>query len=262
MKTRMRKPFATMMVLVLTLSSIPPGVRSASSQTAAYALPAPAAQATLAGPYRTRVTFPNSTSRARLNQLGVVVLDEGPDWALLLADADQLADLARLRFQPRATGDLGLLVGAHAKAIPWLAQSVQPVLAQATRMSAVGQDGILPYEAQASLRAAMHALTPEQQAGIASLTTIDDDGDGLTNTQEEWWCTDPADPDSDGDGVDDGDEVAALQAWLSNESGGPSASGKPFVGWPPDHPGCYDDDQDSIPDLAEYEPRVHRPRQV
>jgi hypothetical protein len=105
--------------------------------------------------------------------------------------------------------------------------------------------------AQTDLRTTMHNLTVEQQAALASTSSVDDDADGLTNTQEQWWCTDPLNPDSDGDGASDGDEVAALKAWLGNETSGPSATGKPFVGWPPDHDGCYDDDMDAIPDLAE-----------
>ncbi len=42
------------------------------------------------------------------------------------------------------------------------------------------------------------------QAGLA-----DDDNDGLTNTEEAAWKTDPNNPDSDGDGYLDGEEVAA-----------------------------------------------------
>ncbi|RLC58534.1 MAG: hypothetical protein DRI80_13735, partial [Chloroflexota bacterium] len=206
---------------------------------------------TISGPY----------ARARLDELGMVVLDEGEDWALVLADADQLEALARLRYRPRASDDLEGLVAAHAHAKPWLAASLRPLLARAEAVRALSPERawLSPLDASASelleakaiLRAAMHALTPEQRAGLAALTSLDDDGDGLTNVEEEWWCIDPLDPDSDGDGVNDGDEVAALKAWLGNELPGPPANGKPFVGWPPDHPGCYDDDQDSIPDLAE-----------
>ena len=32
---------------------------------------------------------------------------------------------------------------------------------------------------------------------------------------------------------------------------GPPSTGKPFQGWPPQKTGCFDDDQDSVPDLAE-----------
>ena len=32
-------------------------------------------------------------------------------------------------------------------------------------------------------------LTPDLKAGLAALASVDDDADGLTNTQEQWWCT-------------------------------------------------------------------------
>jgi len=250
------------MTLVLILSSILPGLHLAPIQTAsANAPPAPAARVTLAGPFRTRVTFPNSTARARLDQLDVVVLDEGPDWAQVLADGDQLEALARLRFKPHVSDDLDLLIDAHAQAKSWLAASLQPLLARASAVRELSPEGALLSqpdasasglaEAKANLHAAMHALSPEQQAGIAALTSVDDDADGLTNTQEQWWCTDPLDNDSDGDGVSDGNEAQAAKDWLANERSGPPAAGKPFSGWPSLISGCPDDDNDDIPDLAE-----------
>ncbi|RMD61822.1 hypothetical protein D6833_07715, partial [Candidatus Parcubacteria bacterium] len=98
---------------------------------------------------------------------------------------------------------------------------------------------------------AMAALSDEQRAALRAAAGNDDDADGLTNTQEAWWCTDPASPDSDNDGVSDGDEVSAAKAWLNHWTDSYPASGKPFSGWPPDHPGCYDDDYDGVPDQAE-----------
>ncbi len=145
-----------------------------------------------------------------------------------------------------------MLVAAHAQARPWLARSLQPLLEQAAvARSRLEAEAVSAAEAYADVRVSLRALTPEQMAGIASLSSVDDDADGLTNTQEQWWCTDPLNPDSDGDGTNDGDEVQAAKDWLGNLRGAYPSTGKPFVGWPPDHTGCYDDDQDSIPDLAE-----------
>ncbi|MBU1750130.1 MAG: hypothetical protein KKA73_20795, partial [Chloroflexi bacterium] len=211
------------------------------------------------GPFRTRVTFPNATDRARLTTLGVVVLDEWPGWALVLADDEQLEALARLRFQPQATDSVRVLMDAHGQTNPDLKQALQPLLARAVRVPGLARAGS-SASARLELRAAMHALTTDQRSGLAALTSVDDDADGLTNTQEQWWGTDPLNADSDGDGTNDGPEVAALKAWLGNESDGPPASGKPFLGWPPQtdsagypdrHFACHDDDYDSIPDLAE-----------
>ncbi|MBC8264259.1 MAG: hypothetical protein H8E47_09075 [Anaerolineales bacterium] len=40
-----------------------------------------------------------------------------------------------------------------------------------------------------SVNPAHPVLTPELKAGLAALSSTDDDADGLTNTQEQWWCT-------------------------------------------------------------------------
>ncbi len=68
-----------------------------------------------------------------------------------------------------------------------------------------------------------------QAAEIAQLLAVDDDADGLTNTVEEWWCTDPLNSDSDTDGVSDAAEVDALKAWLRNETASFPASSKPSL---------------------------------
>ena len=49
---------------------------------------------------------------------------------------------------------------------------------------------------------------------------------------------------SDNDLIQDGQEITQLLS-------GNRTNGKPFLGWPPSIPGCYDDDQDLIPDQAE-----------
>jgi hypothetical protein len=232
------------------------------------------------GLYRTTLTLRNLADWARLEKMGVVVLSTGaeepgsreaqaitsaplsprsPAQVVVLADDAQLEALARLGFGPRSSDDLGALVSAQGPEKAWPRMSLQPLLRKAatlqslqTRMKTADLSAAAAVEtARAELRAAMRALTPEQRAGIASLSSVDDDADGLTNTQEQWWCTDPMNPDSDGDGVKDGDEVAALKDWMANRRSGPPASGKPFAGWPPQIPGCRDDDQDSVPDLAE-----------
>ncbi len=220
---------------------------------------------TSSGLYRTQVTVRTPADWARLEKLGVVVLrtaDQQKDadnesaqsasfWqsAVILADADQLETLARLRFEPQGTDELGMLVTAHAQAKPWLAASLRPLLAERAADQQKSADRRL--DPSVSFRKSAVILTPELKAGLTTLSSVDDDADGLTNTQEEWWCTDPLNPDSDGDGTNDGDEVQAAKDWLGNLRGSYPSTGKPFVGWPPDHTGCYDDDQDSIPDLAE-----------
>ena len=75
------------------------------------------------GLYRTRVAVRQPADWARLERVGVTVLEQGEDWALVLVDEDQLETLARLRFEPQSTDELGMLVAAHAQAVPWLAAS-------------------------------------------------------------------------------------------------------------------------------------------
>ena len=85
---------------------------------------------------------------------------------------------------------------------------------------------------------------------MASSPSVDDDADGLTNTQEAWWCTDPLDTDTDDDGRTDGAEILALENWIVNKSA--SVPGEtPWPSWPFNTTTCPDKDHDSIPNLAE-----------
>ena len=72
------------------------------------------------GLYRTTVTVDSPSRRARLDALGVTVLVDAPGQAVVLADADQLEALARLRFESRGSDDADALVTSHARAKPSL----------------------------------------------------------------------------------------------------------------------------------------------
>lgn len=222
--------------------------------------------------YRTHIVIDSPTRRARLDELGVVVLEEtaddgrqtasessavgGPSSVVVLADDEQLETLARLRYEPRASDEFVSLVDANTAPDSWLAAGLAPLVTQAVSLRgqnplpaspAAGEERLA---ARKSLRAAAHALTPEQRTALADLTSLDDDADGLTNAQESWWCTDPLNPDTDGDGRTDGAEIQALRDWLGNRRAGPPNE-TPWPNWPPQRPGCEDKDHDSIPNLAE-----------
>ena len=87
------------------------------------------------------------------------------------------------------------------------------------------------------------------------------DGDGLTNTEEAWWCTDPLNPNSDGDaaGYTDGQEVAALLdftlprnvRWGYGPPFGPPTPGPTSTTGTAPTSRLQDADYDSIPDYAE-----------
>lgn len=181
------------------------------------------------GLYRTHITVDSPARWARLEKLDIVILERYDDGALVLVDADQLETLARLRFQPRASDALGTLVAAQGADKAWLSAGLQPLLRQGAALQAQARavaagtdaDAQALDAARADLRAALHALTPEQTAGIASSISPDDDGDGLTNTQEAWWCTDPLNADTDSDGISDGEEIGMLKDWMGNRRAGP-----------------------------------------
>lgn len=169
--------------------------------------------------------------------------------------------LARLRFERRLSDEVSALIKANTSKKPWLADSLRPLLEQSkvTQAAAAkaGANTTIQSEAYAPLRAMLQSLSPEQRAGLNALSSIDDDGDGLTNTQEAWLCTDPNNPDSDNDGVSDYVEVFAAKEWLVNRRSAYPASGTPYKSWPM-VPGdanfnatCIDHDQDVVPDAAE-----------
>lgn len=164
-----------------------------------------------AGPYRASVRVRGSADVARLQKLGVQVLKVNNGTAIVVADRMQLEQMAKLSFFPRNVD---------------LAENL------------IGRGG-------APLRSSATA------ADIVLAATPDDDADGLSNTEEGWWCTDPSLADSDNDKWKDGEEVQALVDWVQHKTVTRPASGKPFAGWPPDHASCYDSDYDSVPDAVE-----------
>src|SRR4051812_22550438 len=60
--------------------------------------------------FRTFVTVQTTVQWRDLERMNPVFLDRGDDWALLLVDDAQLADLARLRYDPDQTNGLAVLV--------------------------------------------------------------------------------------------------------------------------------------------------------
>jgi hypothetical protein len=214
--------------------------------------------------FRTRVAVSQSSRWADLDALRVTLLERGDDWALLLVDDEQLATLARRGFQPRASDEFSALVAGNAGERAWLAASLQPMLAQmaALQSDLSAADASQQAAARAALRDLAQAMTFEVRAAVADLDGLDADGDGLTNTEEGWWCTDAGNPNSDGDvqGYTDGQEVHALLdvtlprtvRWGYGPPFGPPAA------WPNfnnrDGTGlkvCNDGDKDTIPDYAE-----------
>src|SRR5205823_5764126 len=145
----------------------------------------------------------------------------------------------RLRFEPTATDELTELVNRN-PASGAVAASLKPLVDDLTdarlrlfsTTTTTATTAAARAEAASTLRLLARSLAPAQRRALAAIPSVDDDGDGLTNTEEMMWCTDPGNPDTDGDGVNDGAEVQLLKDWMANRRSGPPSSGPPFKGWP------------------------------
>ncbi len=229
---------AIFVVLSMLLSSVAP---VAKAQTPGQVfLPLVAANAKIPATnlaFRTQVRVSTPARWQELHKLGVVELARGDDWALVLADDPQLADLARLRFNPDHTNALEPLALTNAASDQAAADSLQPLFAQLQvekHLLAAADANVAGARAQ--LRTTLANLTAAQQTFLAQAADVDTDHDGLTDTAEGFWCTNAQQADTDHDGMSDGDEVKALKAWMNNETAGPPSTGKPFLGWPPQIP--------------------------
>lgn len=161
--------------------------------------------------FRTTVRIRGVADLARLKKMKIKILASTHDTATVIVRRRKLKLLAKLSFLPQQTEIV-------------------------TRLKKNGSS----------------ALTEAATASdILAAAATDTDSDGLNDTEEGWWCTDPAAADSDNDQVNDGVEVQGLRDWIQHTVATRPASGKPFAGWPPNHTGCYDSDYDSVPDAVE-----------
>ena len=230
----MRRFLNLVLIASLLLTSLPLQAHARAGRS--LSLPAGA------GLYRSTLQITHPTRLARLDTLGVKVLRSSATTADVLASEEQLATLARLRYEPSGIIEFSLLVEHSAAGSPALAGMLSPLALNV--QAALGD--------RAQMGTLVQTMSPEQVSAAAALTTVDDDDDGLTNTQEAWWCTDPLNRDSDGDGKTDGSEIAALKDWLGNRRA--AAPGEtPWASWPFNSSTCPDKDKDSIPNLAELE---------
>lgn len=174
--------------------------------------------------FRARVVLKQPHDRQRLSEWGIELLEQNGTLAIVLADQPKLARLARLGFEPHQIDTLAYLAAAFN--------------AETDGLSEISEEGLFVD----------HDL-------LLAQASVDSDGDGLTDTEEAWWCTDPNDVNSDSPedptetNPSDGDEVEAIL-------NGVRAYGPPFALWPeftPYNPEgtCPDGDYDGVPDFAE-----------
>ena len=104
------KSFRILLNIAVILSMLLPNITAATTAYAQLPEPGPAAQPRPmpeSGLFRTHITVDAPARWQRLDALGVVILQRQEDSAVVLADDAQLEALARLRFQPRASDELG-----------------------------------------------------------------------------------------------------------------------------------------------------------
>ena len=129
------------------------------------------------------------------------------------------------------------------------------VFADQTQLETLARRGFRPSNIveQATLRQLAGPRLSDNDLSLVAAP--DSDNDGLTDQEEEWWCTDPNDANSDSPlppsitNPSDGDEVEAIL-------NGVTAYGPPFGLWPQFSPytpngDCPDGDFDGAPDYAE-----------
>ncbi len=173
--------------------------------------------------FRARVELKQPYDLTRLNEWGITVLESGSDAAYVQVDEEQLEKLARLGFEPSEINSFEYLMQVYNASHP----------ADSRSMASMQMDA--PF--------------------VLALSSVDTDNDGLTDTEEAYWCTDPLDNNSDSPeepsetNPSDGDEVAAILRGIT-------AYGPPFALWPqftPHNPDgtCPDGDYDGTPDYAE-----------
>ena len=173
--------------------------------------------------FRARITLKGAHDLERLAEWGIAVLAQDGSQVFVQVDESNLAKLARLGFAPGQIDSLeylALLSSALNLGEP----------TSASELSASSGD-------------------------LMALASVDTDGDGLTDTEEAWWCTNPNDSNSDSpeppspSNPSDGDEVKAILKGITTY-------GPPFAPWPqftPHNPNgnCPDGDFDAVPDYAE-----------
>lgn len=214
--------------------------------------------------YRTKVILRHAGDIARLEEIEVIVLAQAEEWALLLVTAGQMAELARLGYAPRETDELRLLLESQQRRSESQEAVFSPLLGELDELRAQQATERPDGETtEAALRAMLENVTAEQEVTLLNLPVVDSDGDGLTDTEEAWWCTDPNNPNSDGDvqGYTDGQEVEALLDFTLSRTvrwgyGPPFGPPNAWPDWNgqdgnPATPACNDGDYDTIPDLAE-----------
>jgi hypothetical protein len=173
--------------------------------------------------FRARIQLLQPNDLKRLHEWKINVLTENDGYAFVQVEQAELEKLARLGFRPDEIDSLEYLASVH------------NAMNKAKSLSAND--------------------LARSSSTLLSLSSVDLDEDGLTDTEEAWWCTNPLDNNSDSpmppssSNPSDGEEVNDILR-------GVKAYGPPFALWPQFTPlnpngNCPDGDFDAVPDYAE-----------
>ena len=210
--------------------------------------------------YRIQIVLIQANDVSRLGQLGAVFLQTPttlPATVRLVVTGAQLEKIARMGFLSSATDELSVLVATQLDN----PKSSTNLLSKVSQLRFAQRS----FDAQtatrnatlASVEQTLRALTADERTALAGLASNDADGDGLSDSAEVWWCTNPNSANSNPlSTLTDGQSVQQTKDWARNLRVGP-ASERPFAGWPMVlgdagyKSTCVDGDRDGVPDAAE-----------
>ena len=146
---KMHSPVRRLIALVLVLALVTPTAYAASPSRLNIASTVNQGdQGKNSGLYRTSITVRTAPDWTRLDQLGVVVLNRQDGKVTVVVDDEQLRTLARLRFDPRTSAELGELLHAQGPERAWLQTAVQPLVDQGIALQALLRVGVPRLECQ------------------------------------------------------------------------------------------------------------------
>jgi hypothetical protein len=226
---------------VVTLCAVIWGLLPLSSVTAAPATTHVPYATTLISLFRVDIKINSKYARTQLDVYGIPVLAETASIATVLVDMNQLAWLGRTSYAPHGLMSIARIDGLDAPAVAKMRPSKQ-------RLVEVVANTASPLRAWAQSLDAMHVRM------ITTSSTVDTDGDGLSDDDEAVWCLDATKTQTVFYGASITDKVLVQRAydWMANRRAEPVG----FIPYPASQVNnsngtCVDTDLDGVPNTVE-----------